>query len=297
MTLLGPGGIGKTRLGLQTGSEHLEEFQHGVYFVPLAPLTTADTMVSAIAGSLRFGLSDSQETRDQLMQYLAERDMLLILDNFEHLLDGSALVSDIVQHAPGVKVLATSRARLNLASECVYEVEGLARPDDETEEVFADFDAVELFVMYARRSRPDFVLRDEDRTAVTRICQLVEGMPLGLELAANWVRTLSPEDIAEELATDIDLLAAERADMPMRQRSMRAAFDYSWSLLNEAEQDVLMKLAVFRGGCTRESAKIVAGAGVRTLGSLVDQSLLKHDAEGRYSIHELIPPVCAGSSP
>ena len=293
VTLLGPGGMGKTRLGLQTGSEQIENFRHGVYFVPLAPVESAEMIVSAIAGSLRFGLSESHETRDQLMQYLSARDMLLILDNFEHVLAGAELVSDIVQHAPGVKVLATSRARLNLSAECVYEVDGLARPHDESVEVFADFEAVELFVTYARRSRPDFMLRDEDRAAVVRICQLVEGMPLGLELAANWISTLAPADIAEELADDIDLLETEHADIPARHRSMRAAFDYSWNLLNAAERDTLAKLAIFRAGCTRDAAKAVAGTSVRTLKGLTNQSLLIHDAEGRYTLHELIRQFAA----
>ncbi|MGB9724492.1 MAG: ATP-binding protein, partial [Chloroflexia bacterium] len=190
LTLVGPGGVGKTRLALQAAAEKVENFSHGVYFVPLAALASPEFLVSAIADALRFSFYGPEEPQTQLASYLREKRMLLVLDNFEHLLAGAGRVAELLQAAPEVKVMATSREALRLHGEWVFPLGGLERPAEEEEEV-ERYAAVQLFLQGARRARPDFLLSAEDRPAVVRICRLVEGLPLGIELASSWVRVLS----------------------------------------------------------------------------------------------------------
>lgn len=289
VTVLGPGGMGKTRLGLQYAAEHIDHFKHGVYVVPLAPISSAEDIVPAMADALKYSFTSNEDRQSQMLDYISSKEMLLMMDNFEHVTDGASLVANIVNSAPGVQVLATSRTRLNLAAECIFDLSGMDMPDDEEQEIFETFEAVEMFLTYARRVKPDYVLSESDRPAVVKICKLVGGMPLGIELAASWARMLPPADIAAELEADLDFLATEQTDLPERQRSMRAAFDYSWRMLSEAEQDALAKLSVFRGGFTRMAGQTVTGASLRTLTALADKSLVQwRPAIERYEVHELI---------
>lgn len=289
LTLLGPGGIGKTRLGLQTAAEKIENYKHGVYVVPLAPLSSADAIVQSVADSLKYSFNGKDDPKNQLVDYLHSKQMLLLFDNFEHLVEDTGLIMDIVNRAPDVQVITTSRTRLNMAIECVYEVGGMQVPADKDDEVFEVFEAVDMFLTYARRVQADYTLADNDRVPVLKICQLGGGMPLAIELAATWIRMLPPSEIVRELEANLDFLAVERADVPERQRSMRAVYDYSWKMLSQAEQDALMKLSVFRGGFTRQAGKVVTGTTLQALAGLVDKSLVKwrHGAE-RYEVHELI---------
>lgn len=288
VTLVGPGGIGKTRLGIKLAEHHVDSFEHGVFFVPLAGAESPESIVPAVADAVKLRFNQNTEPKDQLIRYLSQKHLLLVLDNFEQLLNGVSLVADMVAASPGVQVIATSRARLNLTAECVYPVDGLDVPATVEHVVFEDVEAVQMFAAYARRARPDFVLTDSDKGAVVEICKLVGGSPLGIELAAAWVRVLSPRDIAEELEASLDLLVTEMVDLPERQRSIRATFEYSWKMLTPDQQSGLQRLSVFRGGFTRESAKAVAGVSITALGGLVDHSLIKLGADGRYDIHELI---------
>ncbi|MGF1506985.1 MAG: hypothetical protein ACFB51_17900 [Anaerolineae bacterium] len=194
----------------------------------------------------------------------------------------------LVETAPQVRLIVTSRARLNITAECTYEVPPMVFPTEPTEEVFEEFEAVELFVSYARRAQPNYELAAEFRPAVVRLCQLIGGVPLGLELAAAWMRLLSPAEIADEVATNLDFLETDAHDVADRHRSLRAVFDYSWDLLPEAERDAFVRLSVFRGGFTREFAREVSGASLRTLLSLVDKSLITRQPDGRFQIHEYL---------
>ena len=294
ITLLGSGGSGKTRLSLEVANQQLSNHANGVYFVSLAPLEQAQHIVYAIADAVGFQFSGGRQPQQQLMDYFREKNLLLVMDNFEHVIDGARLVGELLEHAPGLRVIATSRQRLNLAAECVYDVRGMEAPADADAQIFENFEAVELFVSYAQRVQPDYVLYAAHRAAIADICTLVDGLPLGIELAAAWVRSLTPDSIAEELASDISLLETSRPDVPDRQRSMQAVFDYSWRLLSDDEQHALMRFSVFRGGATREAIRGVTGASLRTLTALVDQSLLRHDtAYGRYTIHELVRQMAA----
>ena len=292
LTLTGPGGIGKTRLALHVAAERLGDFLDGVYFVPLAPLAEAGGLVAALAEAVQFAFSGRAEPRAQLLDYLRGKEALLVLDNFEHLLErGPALLAELLAAAPEVKLLVTSRERLNLRGEWLFEVRGLPAPAAEVPDVAAAqaFGAVQLFVQCARRLQPDFQLTAANTPAVAAIGRLLDGLPLGLELAAAWLRLLSPTEIAAELERGLAFLAAPVRDAPERHRSLRAVFDYTWHTLTPPEQGVFRRLCVLRGGFSRAAAEAVAAGGpaaLPLLAALTDKSLLTCLPSGRYLLHE-----------
>lgn len=292
MTIVGPGGIGKTRLALALAERQLQPataFPDGVYFISLAPIDSIEVLAQTIAEGLAFPLTSTQEPAVQLLAYLRPKQMLLILDNFEHILAGAALVSQILQTAAGVKLLATSRERLNLAHETLWPIGGLDFAPLISVETAQTYDAVQLFIQRAQRIRPDFILRIEDLPHLERILKGVWSMPLAIELAAAWLNMLSLAEIATELGQGLDLLESELRDLPGRHRSMRLVFDRSWERLDADEQALLKRLSIFRGGFTREAARQVAGASLRVLAGLVNKSLLTSQPDrGRYELHELI---------
>ena len=293
VTLTGPGGMGKTRLGIQAAAEAIGIFPQGVYFVPLAPLQSPGLVPGAIADALKYSFPQGAELETQLINYLASRRLLLVLDNFEHVIPAADFVTRLLAGAPQASLLVTSRERLNLQVECIYELGGLAAPTSPDATVFEDFEAVELFLAYARRAAPDVQLTPADYPAITTICRLVGGMPLGLQLAAGWARSLSLTEIAQELQEDIELLESTQRDLPERHRSMRAVFEYSWNLLDPQERAAFAALSIFRGGFTRPAAKAVCSLSTPVLTRLVDKSLVQHDSSGRYQVHELLRQLAA----
>jgi predicted ATPase/DNA-binding CsgD family transcriptional regulator len=286
LTLTGLGGIGKTRLALQSVHSTAGHFPNGVFLVPLQPLQTASQVLSAVIEALN--LQTSRDPHAELLNWLEDKRLLLVMDNFEHLLDGANIVTDILNAAPRVKLLVTSRDPLRLQEEWVRQVRGLDYPDDASGQFRSGYSAMQLFIERARQKRGD--LRPEKEHAhIVRICQLVEGMPLALELAAGWVGTLSCAEIAAELEYNTALLAARAHNISPRHQSMQAVFDHSWRLLTEREQAVMRRFTVFRGGCTRTAAEQVTGADLPLLAGLVEKTLLRHDPDtGRYDIHELV---------
>jgi predicted ATPase len=301
LTLTGPGGIGKTRLALQAATEHVGFFLDGVYFVPLAALSSATFLVSTIADALDLRFSGSQDPETELLDYLREKEMLLVLDNFEHLLslpekgiEGEAkLLLDILKHAPEVKIMVTSRIRLNFQAEWVFKVRELAFPEKVDAEGVETYSAVRLFFERARRVETGFLLSAATIPAVVRICQLVEGMPLGIELAAAFVLALSCQQIAAEIERNLDVLATSMQDVPERHRSLRAVLEHSWNLLSAAEKAVIRKLAVFQGTFEPEAARAVTGATLPQLGALADKSFLNRGQTGQYDIHPLLKQYAA----
>jgi serine/threonine protein kinase/predicted ATPase len=294
LSIVGVGGMGKTRLALECGARQMDGFQHGVIFVSLVPLESVDLVVSTIAQSIGFAFHEGSEPRQQLLDHLREKHMLLILDNFEHLLEAVSLAGEILQNAAKVKVVATSRVKLNVQNEHIFHLEGMDFPDWETPTDAMDYSAVKLFVQSARRAKPGFELAADDLKYVARICRLVGGMPLGILLAAAWVEMLSLPEIAKEIGQHIDFLETSLRDVPERQRSMQAVFDYAWKSLTEREREVLRGLSVFSGGFTRDAAQQVTGASLRDLMGLVDKSLLYRAPTGRYSMHELLRQYAQG---
>jgi len=291
LTLVGPGGIGKTRLALEVASRKEAAFPDGVFPVMLAPLECAEDILHAIAEAMPFHFQQSdRDWHEQFFDYLHEKHakrQLLVLDNFEHLLDGADVVSEILAATTGLKVLTTSREPLNLQEEWVRQIGGMSYPERVNGEPLEHYSAVRLFVDRARRMRGDFDLREESGSVV-EICRLVGGMPLAIELAASWLKTLRPADIAQEIQRSMDILATRSRNLPERHRSIRSVFGHSWRLLSDDERDIFQKLSVFRGGFTRAAAEVIAGASLNTLAGLVDKSLVSLDADGRYVVHELL---------
>lgn len=294
ITLVGPGGIGKTRLALEVAQQHRADFAQGVAFVSLASVGSLEAAVKAIASAVNFHFYGPNDPRVQLFHHLREKQMLLILDNVEQLLIGGLrqaqlpeLVLESLQRAPDIKLLVTSREVLDLHGEWVFEVRGLPFPAEHTESP-DEYPAVALFIQRARRASPGSVFDQADLAGIARICRLVEGTPLAIELAATWLRTLTPAEIAQEIEGSLDFLSASLHDLPERHRSMRAVFDQTWRTLSAREQQVLARLSIFRGGFGRQAAGQVAGASLPILSTLVNRTLLRRAAAGRYEMHELI---------
>jgi predicted ATPase len=299
VNIQGPGGIGKTRLAIEAARAQSDTFVDGVFFVSLAALDDPNLMATPIANAINFSFHkrDQREKsgeihqNEQLLAYLQDKQILLLLDNLEHLSDGPPLIAQVLQYAGGVKVLATSRERLHLRGETVYTVGSMPVPQQiskEAADIVETHDALQLFVNCAERAQPRFELTPENLNDVVTICQLVDGLPLGIELAAAWIGLLTPEEIAVEIKTNLDFLSAHFHDTPDRQQSIRSVFESSWTRLTENEREVFRQLSVFRGGFTRQAAESISGASLQILMALVDKSLIQPDFTGRYHIHELL---------
>ena len=292
VTLVGPAGVGKTRLALQVTHEQLalDAFKDGIYFVSLESLTSPDLIPTALADALGLELKATRTPVEQITAHIDQQQMLLLLDNFEHLMDGAVMLSDLVKACSNLKLFVTSRERLNLEEERIFPVTGLPFPSDDnlTPEKAQHFDAVKLFVRRAKRARPEFNITEDNLPHVLKICRLVEGLPLGLELAAVWVRIMPVHEIASEIGRNLDFLTTSMRNIPERHQSLRSAFEHSWKLLSAKEQEVLRKLSVFKGGFRREAASDVAGATIPVLASLFDKSLLRLTSRGRYDRHPLL---------
>lgn len=299
LTLVGPGGVGKSRLALEAMADQLglspSPCPHGVYFVPLAPVTLDELLVPTIASALGFSFypREGEDPKQQLLNYLGQKQMLLLLDNFEQLVDSTDLLSEILERAPALRLLVTSRQRLNLQPEWVFEVPGMRYPGEESVESLEGYSAVQLFLRRASQVDADFSVPEEEIPDLIRICRLVDGMPLAIELAATWVKMLSCREIADEIERSLDFLTTAMRDVPDRHRSLRAVCDHSWALLPEAEQQVFKKLSVFRGGFQREAAQRVAGASLSLLSALVDKSLVRPGPSGRYDVHPILQEYAA----
>lgn len=288
LTVIAQGGMGKTRLTIEAGYALLKEYPQGVYFVELAPLASPEDIPSAIAEAVGYPFQGGTSREKQMINYFQDKHCLLILDNFEHLLPGREFVQAILQASPS-QILVSSRERLNLSSEVLYHLEGMDFPDWESPADAMKYTAIRLLAESARRIRSDFVFEADDLPFAAHICRLVQGLPLGIVLAASWLDALTLKEIAEEIADNVDFLESTLHDLPERQRSIRAVFDYSWKMLTEDEKQAFARLSVFRGGMSREAAQAVSETNLRSLQTLVNKSLLRRDnATGRFEFHELL---------
>jgi predicted ATPase/transcriptional regulator with XRE-family HTH domain len=301
LTLTGTGGIGKTRLAIEYGLRNQAGFPGGVYYIPLTPVNSPDKIVPAIAEVLGFEFSGPTDPKEQLFNYLAsqiKQSALFIFDNLEHLLVQAStnvnisgvveLTSEMLQRLPSVKILGTSRERLDMHGEWTYELHGLSVPPIDYVGKLEDYNSIALFVNIAQRIRSDFQVTAKEQSALIQITQLVEGVPLAIELAAAWVGILSCQEIAREIKSNMDFLTSSMRDIPERHRSIRATFDHSWELLSDEERGALCQLAVFRDGFNRDAAQQIAGATLPLLASLVAKSLVHRTENGRYDLHEVI---------
>ena len=288
LTIIGPGGAGKTRLAIEAASRAAPGFLHGVCFVPLAPLDASQQILPALAQSLGFAFRSDAGMQAQLTAYLRERELLLILDGVEHVAEEADLVGEWLELAPDLRVIATSRAPLRIVGEWLLELGGLPYPASPGLGGLADHAAVELFRRSAARARSGFTLTDEDLAWVIRICRRVDGLPLALEMAGAWMSNYSVREVSDELERSLDFLAGAYRDLPERQASLRAVFEHTWRQLKEEERDRFCRLCLFRGGFTREAAERVAAAASADLATLVDRSLLHRTPNDRYETHEVL---------
>jgi class 3 adenylate cyclase/predicted ATPase len=289
LTLVGQGGAGKTRLAAEATSRVADHFAHGAVFCSLAAVESEDLVVSAIVDAIGFSVdthSSGLDPRTQMLDYLRHRSILLVLDNFEQVLDSTDLVLDLLAAGDGVSVLVTSRERLRLSGETIFAVAGLDDGDDQMR-------SPELFVERAVQVDPNFE-PDANKEGIRRICSALGGLPLGIELAAAWVDVLSPADIADEIESSLDFLVAQDRDRDERHRSLRAVFESSWNRLSSDQRKVLCRVAIFKGGFDRGAAEEVVGADLKTLSALVAKSLVRRPRPGRFDLHPLIGQFALG---
>lgn len=292
VTIAGPAGAGKTRLALHVASRAAGTLSDGVIVVPLAAVTTPDQLPSAIAAELRIERA-GPSALGQVLGVLRDRQLLLVLDNMDHLVSGAAVLADLLATAPRLKLLVTSREVLNLTGEWVFPLGGMTWPADPDSAEFAGSDAARLFVEAAKRAMPSFAPGPEDRACLMEILALVDGLPLGLELAAAWARAVSLPAMVEELRSSRLALANPLRDAPQRHASLGAAFAYSWQHLGERDREACCALSVFRGGFSRGAAEHVAGAPIGILRALVDRSLVQRMRGDRYTMLEVIREYAA----
>ncbi len=311
ISIVGPGGMGKTRLALAFAEMQVQScsttrkgclYPDGIYFVPLASLDEPGQIIRTISKALNVPMDSSQSSevldhtsqtdstpKESLLAFLENKQILIVLDNFEHLVDGAELVSSLLTASPDLQIIVTSRERLHIREEQVYPIQGLEFPEWEAPNDPCDYTAMELFLQSAQRVLPNFELKPDDLIYLTRICNLVGGMPLGLELAASWVDMLSAKDIAVEIQKSIDFLETDLRNIPDRHRSMRAVFDSSWNRLSEAEKQIFSRFSLLRGGFSRTAAQEIAGASIRNLASFVSKTLLHYNqVTDSYQVHELL---------
>jgi predicted ATPase/class 3 adenylate cyclase/Tfp pilus assembly protein PilF len=290
LTLTGPGGVGKTRLSLQAAAELLDTFEDGVYLAALSPISDPALVAATIAQTLRISESGEQSLPERLKAYLRQKQLLLVLDNFEQVLPAALLVAELLAAAPRLKILATSRAVLRVYGEQQFEVPPLALPDRRrraSAEALSQYEAIALFAARARAVKPDFHLTDENAAAVVEICRRLDGLPLAIELAAARCKLFTPQMLLAHLVSPLGLLTQGALNLPPRQRTLRAAIDWSYNLLKAGEQRLFARLGIFVGGCTLEAAEAVCNAAgdlpidvLDGLGTLVDESLLRQITAG-----------------
>lgn len=298
LTIVGPGGAGKSRLAMRVATELAATFTEGAVFVPLAAVVYADGVPTALAGALGVSLSGSVSPEDEIIEYLLDRDILIILDNFEHLLEASDFVVRLTQNAPGVRLLATSRERLRVQAEWVFKLGGLAVPPADGSGDIKSFEAVRLFIEAARRAGNDFTLTPHNQMAVAQICRLLDGLPLAIELAAAQVSFLPPDVLLQRLDRALPLLVDGARDLPLRQRTIRATIEWSTALLSDNERLLFTRLAIFVGGFTLTVAETVCADEQLTssevlplLRRLIEHSLLVQETCGDEMRYRFLEPI------
>lgn len=288
VTLLGLGGVGKTELALKLAQRQEKQFAGAIVFVPVEDISDPEVMWYRIAETLGLGTETTQNALQTLINFIANKAMLLILDAAEQLVGGAASFSGLLEHCPQLTMLVTSRESLQIKHEQCLRLKGFPVPESKALIEVKQSYAVQLFVKQAQRHQTDFVLTNSNAATVVKICCLLEGLPLGLELAAVWVSVLPLEEIAHELSSNLDLLKNQQRDAPERHRSIRAVFEHAWQQLEPHEQQIMQSLAVFRGGFRRQAAQAVSGASLSDMARLSHKALLNLQPSNRYGLHALL---------
>jgi len=305
VTLTGTGGTGKTRLSLQVAADLLDEYEHGVWFVDLSPIIDPALVVSTIAGALGVRESGSQPLTDTLRDYLREKQLMLVLDNFEQIVKAAPIVSELLTASLKLKLIVTSREVLRLRGEHDYAISPLGLPErgrKQTVAVLSQYEAVALFIQRAKAANSNFEITDENGPAIAEICARLDGLPLAIEIAAARIRMLTPQKMLEKLSDRLKTLTGGARDLPARQQTIRGAIDWSYNLLDESEKTLFARLGVFVGGWTLEAAEAVCGnkldLGVADgLESLLDKSLIRQavglNDDPRFTMLETIREYAA----
>jgi predicted ATPase/DNA-binding SARP family transcriptional activator len=286
LTLTGPGGVGKTRLAMEAARLVQRDYRHGACFASFTGVREPGRILETIASALGVEFGGDFSSEEDVIDYLRHREVLLVLDNFEYVLENAEVLSHLLQKTTSLKILVTSRERLNLVEEWLYFVETMMLPSDDDAADAVNFPAVQLFIQTAQRMQPAFSA-DKELKSIIQICKTVGGMPLAIELAASWVRMLSCEQIAQEVQRGLEFLATSVRNVPERHRSMFAVFESSYNLLTAEEQRAFRQLCIFRGGFHQRAAAAITDTSIFVLSSLVDKSLLT-SVDGRYTLHELL---------
>jgi len=284
VTLLGGAGMGKSRLAVQAALENVGSFRHGANLVSLDGLTSPDELPARMAESLKLSSHRQKDPRERLQEYLKDKQLLLILDPCEGLAGGGGWISNLMEACPGLCVLACSRRRLNLRGEAVVDVRGLDYPAEVAPEGFASGGCVRFFVQQVRAFQPTYSMKPDDRPWFLRICRVLDGMPLGLELAAGWLRSFPMKTLAERIEQDPRFLSSTRQDLPADHRSLKALFESAWGQLTSPERRLLAQLSVFSGGFTSATAGQSFRAAPEALSGLADQCLLEPAGDGRWAL-------------
>jgi len=288
VTLIGAGGIGKTRLAIQVALEKIDLFGDGIYFISLAPVTSGEFLLSTIAETIYCPLHSEADSLQSIIDFLGNKQMLLLFDNFEHLQQGTSSLVQILEQCPDVQMMITSREHLCVHGECVFEVTGMNLPPEQDFEHPEKFSATQLFIQSARSTSPQFSVTPESGVEISEICHLLEGVPLAIELAASWVRVLSCRRIIEEIKNSLDFLSSEQEHVPVRHQSLRAVFNHSWQLLTSAEQTILRQLSVFIGSYSFEAIQFVTDATLMEVKRLTEKSMLHSLTPDRFFILEVL---------
>ena len=289
VTLTGPGGIGKTRLGLQVAAELADRFPDGVYFVNLAPLSDSEFVVPAMAQALAVKEIAGQALLDQLKAWLREKQLLILLDNFEQVVSAAGQVAALLATCPKLKMIVTSRMVLRVQAEHEFAVPPLALPDPRSVPdlgTLSQYEAVALFLQRAQAVKPEFQVTNASAPAIAEICIRLDGLPLAIELAAALIKLLPPQALLARLGQRLDVLTGGARDAPARQQTLRDTIAWSYQLLDAAEQRLFQRLSVFAGGCTLQAVEAIgavfgdtAGQVFERVASLIDKSMLQQTEE------------------
>jgi predicted ATPase/DNA-binding SARP family transcriptional activator len=284
ISLVGPGGIGKTSLAVHFASSITKYFPDGVFFISLASIQDADYIPILLAEVLKFSFYGSTNHAEQLGRYLHRMKVLLVIDNFEHMRgEGTKVLATILSQTHFLKIIVATRERLNMVAETILEVHGLPVPMDTTDENAQEYSSVKLFVQNAKKTLPKFPPQD-NLEAIIRICQIVDGIPLAILLASSWVRVFSCVEIASEIKKNYNFLSTSAIDVDYRHSSLRAVFDQSWALLSSEERKILQRLSVFKSEFSIQAAHQICDAAPLSLSSLADKSLLTRQVDHRYEM-------------